>query len=95
MLQHCGCNEDSPSEFIIDREVEMKRVASIEDLAGFLVDRLAEVDYRDGHAGEHLRSRKVFGNADSVAHHAIPRDVEPPTGTDKRILVDLDSDFSG
>lgn len=96
MPPHCVRNGDPPPKIDTDLEweVEMKQVASIEDLTGFLVDRLVEVDHEDTHLAKKLCPRKIFGNADSVAHHAVfPRDVEPPTGTDERIFVDLDSEF--
>lgn len=76
-----------------DWEVEMEEVASIEDLAGFLVDRLVEVNHGDTHFAKKLCPRKVFGKADSGARQAAPCDIEPPTGTDKHIFVDLDSEF--
>ena len=50
-----------------------------------------KVQHRDTHLAEQLCSGKFFVNADSVPH--LPRDVEPPTGTDKCIFIDLHSDF--
>ena len=66
---------------------------AVKNLAGFLVDRLIEVDHADGHAAEYLCSRKVLGQTDSVTHYPVPCNLEPSTGTDQRIFVDLDSDF--
>lgn len=82
-----------PTEHVLERKVEMEEVASKEDLAGFLVDIFVEGQHRDTHFAEKHRWRKVFGNADSVAHHAVPCDVEPSTRTDECIFVDPYSDF--
>lgn len=39
---------------VIDRDVEMEKVTSVEDFAGFLVDDLIEVDHGDGYGAEYL-----------------------------------------
>ena len=66
---------------------------AVKTLAGFLGDSHIEVDHADGHAAEYLCSRKVLGQTDSVTHYPVPCNLEPSTGTDQRIFVDLDSDF--
>ena len=86
-----------PTAIIVDRNVEMEEVASIEDLAGFLMNTFVEVQHRDTDFAEKLCLRKFFGKTESGTHHLgivpVPGDVEPPTGTDKRKFVDLDSEF--